>query len=45
MRHGIDVARVVNAPLQGDCPLLGGSYRYVLSCHGWLINWITGFAG
>jgi hypothetical protein len=45
MRHGIDVARVVNAPLQGDCPLLAGSYRCVLSCHDWLINWITGFAG
>jgi hypothetical protein len=45
MRHGVDVARVVKAPLKGDCPLLAGSYRCVLCCHGWLLNWITGFAG
>src|SRR5437899_3074810 len=44
MRHGVDVARVVNAPLNGNRPLLAGSYRCVLCCHGWSLNWITGFA-
>src|SRR5438876_6416465 len=34
MRHGVDVTRVVNAPLKGDCPLLAGSYCCVLCCHG-----------
>jgi hypothetical protein len=33
MRHRIDIARVVNAALQGDCPLLFRGYGCILSCH------------
>ena len=44
MRHRVDIARVVNAPLQGNCPFLFRRYRCILSCHSLLANWITGFA-
>ena len=44
MRHGVDIARIVNAPLQGNCPFLFRRYRCILSCHSLLFNWITAFA-
>ena len=44
MRHGVDIARVVKAPLQGNCPFLFPRYRCILSCHTLLFNWITAFA-
>jgi len=44
MGHRIDIARVVNAPLQGNCPFLFRRYRCILSCHSLLFNWITAFA-
>jgi hypothetical protein len=44
MRHRVDIARVVNAPLQGNCPFLFPRYRCILSCHSLLFYWITAFA-
>ena len=44
MRHRVDIARVVKAPLQGNCPFLFRRYRCILSCHSLLFNWITAFA-
>jgi hypothetical protein len=44
MRHGVDIARIVNAPLQRNCPFLFRRYRCMLSCHSLLFNWITAFA-
>ena len=44
MRHGVDIARIVKAPLQRNCPFLFRRYRCILSCHSLLFNWITAFA-
>ena len=44
MRHGVDIARIVNAPLQGNCSFLFPRDRCILSCHSLLFNWITAFA-
>jgi hypothetical protein len=44
MRHGVDIARVVKAPLEGNCPFLFLRYRCILSCHSLLFYWITAFA-
>ena len=44
MRHRVDITRVVNAPLQGNCPFLFWRRRCILSCHSLVINWITAFA-
>ena len=44
MRHRIDVARVVNAPLQRNCTFLFMSYGCILSRHNLLFYWITAFA-
>ena len=44
MGHSVDIARIVKAPLQGNCPFLFRRYRCILSCHSLLFNWITGFA-
>jgi hypothetical protein len=44
MRHRVDIARIVNAPLQGNRPFLFRRYRCILSCHSLLFNWITAFA-
>ncbi len=44
MRHRVDIARIVKAPLQGNCPFLFRRYRCILSCHSLLVNWITAFA-
>ena len=38
MRHRVDVARVVNAPLQGDCPLLFWSHGCVWSRHNFNVG-------
>ncbi len=43
MRHCVNIARVVKAPLKGDCPLLFAGHGCVWSCHNLLVNWITGF--
>ena len=43
MRHCVDVARVVNAPLEGDGPLLFLGHGCVWSRHNLFFNWITGF--
>src|SRR5215469_17770064 len=44
MRHRVDVSRIINAPLHGDCRLLVRLRTYLFSCHGYPVNWITGFA-
>jgi len=44
MRHRVDIARIVNAPLQRNCPFLFRRYRCILGCHSLLFNWITAFA-
>ena len=44
MRHRVDIARVVNAPLQGNCTFLFTCYRCILSRHNLLFYWITAFA-
>ena len=44
MRHRVHIARIVNAPLQRNCPFLFRRYRCILSCHSLLFNWITAFA-
>src|SRR6476620_7200856 len=44
MRHRVDIARVVNTPLQGNCTFLFMSYRCILSRHNLLFYWITVFA-
>ena len=44
MRHRVDVSRIINAALQRDRRLLVRPARYFFSCHGYQINWITGFA-
>src|SRR5437773_5673192 len=36
MRHCVDIARIINAPLQGDCPLLFCRYCCILDCHDFL---------
>src|SRR5436190_22423026 len=42
VRHGVDISRIVNAALEGDRPLLVLSICRVFSCHGPLLNRITG---
>ena len=44
MRHRVDIARVVKAPVQRNCSFLFRRYRCILSCHSLLFNWITAFA-
>ena len=44
MRHGVDITRIVDAALQGNCPFLFRRYRCILSCHSLQCNWITAFA-
>jgi len=44
MRHRVDVARIINAALQRDRRLIDRLAWYLFSCHGYQINWITGFA-
>ena len=41
MRHGIDVARVVQAALQRNGCFVGGGGIGLFCCHGSSINWIT----
>jgi len=41
MRHGIDVARVVQAALQRNGCFVGGGGSGLFCCHGSSINWIT----
>ena len=41
MRHGVDVARIVNAALERDSRLLIGDRCAVFGCHGRSINWMT----
>jgi hypothetical protein len=41
MRHGIDVARVVQAALQRNGCFVGGGGRGLFGCHGSSLNWIT----
>ncbi len=41
MRHGIDVARIVNTPLQRNGCFVAGGGRGVFCCHSSWINWIT----
>ena len=41
MRHGIDVARVVEAALQRNGCFVGGGRGGLFCCHGSSINWIT----
>ena len=41
MRHGIDIARVVQAALQRNGCFVGGSGNGLFCCHGSSINWIT----
>ena len=44
MRHRVDIARVVNTPLQGNRTFLFTCYRCILSGHNLLFYWITAFA-
>ena len=44
MRHRVNVSRIINAALQRDRRLLIRFVCYLFSCHGYQINWITGFA-
>ena len=41
MRHGIDVARIVQAALQRNGCFVGGGGRGLFCCHGSSLNWIT----
>ena len=41
MRHGIDVAGIVNAALQRNGCFVGRGGRGVFCCHSSWINWIT----
>src|SRR4051812_44436660 len=44
MRHRIDIAWVVKAPLQRNCTFLFACYCCILSRHNLLFYWITAFA-
>src|SRR5207244_12860481 len=43
MRHRVDVSRIINAALQRHCRLFIRPAWYLFNCHGYRINWITGF--
>jgi len=44
VRHRVDIARIVNAPLQRNSPFHFRRYRCILSRHKLLFNWIPAFA-